>query len=133
MISLMFAPRIGRPSKNLGRRKIGCARRRANSFCVKISSDFARASCSQESQLISLSWQYALLLPFWVRQNSSPAQSIGTHWLRKSVARKFRRWRSRSALTASSVVGPSEPQFQELLLFSPSRFPSPFASLCFSL
>ena len=34
---------------------------------------------------------------------------------------------------AGSSVGPSAPQFQLRLSFDPSRFPSPFASLCLSL
>ena len=32
---------------------------------------------AQSSQLTSLSWQYALLLPRWVRRISSPIWSIG--------------------------------------------------------
>src|SRR6266513_3579687 len=103
------------------------------SFFVKVSSSFCSSLCSQESQFSSLSWQYVLLLPFWVRAHSSPASSIGTPWERKSVVKKFRRCRDRSALISGSSVGPSTPQFHELLWLSPSRFSSPFASLCFSL
>lgn len=36
-------------------------------------------------------------------------------------------------LTVQSSVAPSSPQFQLLLWASPSRLPSPFTSLCFSL
>ena len=40
------------------------------------------APCSDQStQLVRLSWHQALLLPFWVRRNSSPAQDHG-HALR---------------------------------------------------
>ena len=54
-------------------------------------------------------------------------------WDRKSVDRKLRFWRLRSAFTLRSSVGPSTPQFQGRLLLSPSRLSSPLASLCFSL
>ncbi len=50
-----------------------------------------------------------------------------------SVARKLRCWRARSSRTAGSRVAPSTPQFQDRLLLSPSRLPSPLASLCLSL
>src|SRR5262249_25041188 len=82
---------------------------------------------------IPLSWHHALLLPPCERPNSSPPSSIGTPWERSSVARKFRCCSARSASTASSSVGPSAPRFQERLSSVPSRFSSPFASLCFSL
>ena len=42
--------------------------------------------------------------------------SIGTPWERKSVVRKFRRCRSRKALISGSSVGPSAPQFHELII-----------------
>src|SRR5581483_5963170 len=82
---------------------------------------------------ISLSWHQALLLPPCERPHSSPPSSIGTPCERKSVARKLRCWRARNARTAGSSVGPSAPQFHERLSSLPSAFPSPFASLCFSL
>ena len=44
----------------------------------------------QSTQESSLSWQYALLLPFCVRPNSSPACSIGTPWEKNSVANRLR-------------------------------------------
>ncbi len=78
----------------------------------------------------SLSWQYALLLPFWVRPNSSPWLSIGTPCDSSSVAMKLRIWRARSSWTAGSSVGPSAPQFQDRLKLSPSWLSSPLASLC---
>src|SRR5258705_3189012 len=74
-----------------------------------------------------------LLLPCWVRAISSPWEIIGTPWDSSSVVRKLRCCRSRRVRTFSSVVSPSTPQFQERLKLSPSLFPSPFASLCFSL
>ena len=91
------------PVRKVARRKIGCARRRAISRRVKASSARARSSSSQSTQLISLSWQYALLLPLWVRAISSPASSIGTPCERRSVARKLRTCRSRSAFTVGVV------------------------------
>ena len=91
------------------------------------------ASRFQSIQLMSLSWQYALLFPRWVRPSSSPWLIIGTPCDSSSVVRKLRFCRSRSARTSALSVGPSTPQFQLRLLFSPSRFSSRFASLCFSL
>ncbi len=82
---------------------------------------------------IALSWHQALLFPFWVRRNSSPARSIGTPWLSKSVVIRFRACRRRSASTAGSVVSPSAPQFQEWLSSDPSRPSSPLARLCLAL
>ena len=68
-----------------------------------------------------------------MRPSSSPWLIIGTPCESSSVARKLRTCRSRRSLIAGSSVGPSTPQFQLRLLFSPSRFSSPFASLCFLL
>ena len=45
-----------------------------------------------------------------------PRSSIGTPWERKSVVRKFRRCRARSLLISGSSVGPSAPQFHELIV-----------------
>src|ERR671919_188843 len=81
----------------------------------------------------SLSWHHALLLPFCVRDSSSPPSSIGTPCESSSVAMKLRCWRQRSALTSGSSVSPSTPQFQERLSSVPSRLPSWLASLCFWL
>ena len=67
------------------------------------SSSRARSSSCQSNQLISLSWQYALLLPRCVRPSSSPPSSIGTPCERRSVVRKLRSCRSRSSLTAGIV------------------------------
>src|SRR5438067_8156408 len=92
--------------------------------------------CSSHSQCvheISLSWQYALLLPCCVRPHSSPPQSIGTPWDKNNVHRKLRCWRRRSFSTSSFFVGPSSSQFHERLWLSPSLLFSPLASLCFSL
>jgi len=60
----------------------------------------------QCSQLRSLSWQYALLLPYCVWLSSSPPRIIGTPCDRRRVARKLHFWRSRSARTSGSSVGP---------------------------
>src|SRR5437588_10736998 len=103
------------------------------SFLVNSNNSFCSSLCSHESQFSSLSWQWVLLFPFCVRAHSSPARSIGTPCERKSVAKKFRRCRARSSLIFGSSVGPSTPQFHELLLLSPSLFSSPLASLRFSL
>jgi hypothetical protein len=80
-----------------------------------------------------LSWHQTLLLPFWVRDSSSPPRIIGTPCDSSSVARKLRCWRQRSATISGSSVSPSTPQFHERLSSVPSRLPSPLASLCFSL
>ena len=42
-------------------------------------------------------------------------------------------WRFLRPFTAASSLGPSTPWFHERLSAWPSRLPSPFASLCFSL
>src|SRR5580704_11171447 len=133
IISFTSKPRILLTLKYFGRRKTGCSLRKRISFFVKSNRFFASSSQFQLNQLSSLSWQYVLLFPCCVRPNSSPALSIGTPCESIKVAMKFRRCRLRSRLTSGSSVGPSAPQFQELLLLSPSRFSSPFASLCLSL
>src|SRR5712691_6865053 len=91
------------------------------------------SACSQSNQEISLSWQYALLLPRCVRPISSPPQIIGTPIDSRSVVRKLRCCRERSALILGSSVGPSTPQFHERLSLAPSLLFSLFASLCLSL
>jgi hypothetical protein len=90
-----------------------------------------RSTSAQSSQLSSLSWQYALLLPSCVRRISSPIVIIGTPTARSSIANRFLTWRLRSDSIAGSSVGPSTPQFQLRFWSLPSRLPSPFASLCF--
>src|SRR3954463_9213473 len=100
---------------------------------VKNISSFCHSAWFQSNQESSLSWQYALLFPCWLRPNSSPPTRSGHPCDRKRVVRKFRSWRRRSLLIASSVVGPSTPQFHERLSLCPSWLFSPFASLCFSL
>src|ERR1700682_1664965 len=122
---------IGRPWKNLRRRKAGWSRRNAIIQRLK-----ARGGSSIEDQSThdsSLSWQYALLLPFCVLPSSSPPTSIGTPWAVKSVVRKLRCWRARHLSASGSSVSPSAPQFHDRLCDSPSAFCSPFASLCFAL
>src|SRR5690606_9659574 len=90
------------------------------------------SSHSQLNQLISLSWQYTLLFPIWVRPYSSPLQIIGTPWLKRRVAIKFLFCCSLNWLISGSSVGPSTPQFQLKLWLSPSLLSSLLASLCFS-
>src|SRR6476619_8563695 len=91
------------------------------------------STSDQSNQEISESWHQPLLLPPWVRPNSSPPSSIGTPCESSSVARKLRCWRSRSALTSASSVNPSTPQFHDRLSSVPSRLSSLLSSLCFSL
>src|SRR5690348_2965951 len=124
-------PRIGRPWNQRRRRKIACSRRNAMGQRVYASSFWS--IWDQSSQETSLSWQYALLLPFWDLPSSSPPRSIGTPWDRKRVVRKLRCWVARHVSTALLTLSPSAPQFQERLCDSPSALFSPFASLCFSL
>ena len=116
------------------RRRIGKAWRRK----VSLRTNAVRARPSSpisghSSQLISLSWQYALLLPRWVWPNSSPASIIGVPRDRIRVASMLRFCRSRSARIAGSSVGPSTPWLNERLFELPSRLSSPLASLCLSL
>src|SRR5690606_14985422 len=132
-ISLTSSPRIFRPWKNLLLWKMGLLFRISISFLVNSKKALCLSSHSQFNQLISLSWQYTLLLPNCVRPYSSPLVIMGTPWLRRRVAIKFRFCCSLSALISGSSVGPSTPQFQLLLWLSPSLLSSPFASLCFSL
>src|SRR6202167_944639 len=122
---------VSAPVRNRRRRKTGCDRRNATRSAVNDSRP--ESTADQSYQEISLSWQYALLLPPWVRPSSSPPSSIGTPCENISVAIKLRCWRARNALTPGSSVGPSAPQFHARLLLSPSRLPSPLASLCLSL
>ncbi len=102
-------------------------RRNASRWAVKsISFWSARA---QSIQVISLSWQYGLLLPPWLWPNSSPAASMGVPCANSVVASKARCRRRRRALTTGSEVGPSQPQFQLRLWPWPSRLFSPLAWL----
>src|SRR5689334_23143188 len=87
----------------------------------------------QSNQLVSLSWQYALLLPRWVRRTSSPIRIIGMPSENIVQVKKFLTCLFLRFSTAPSSVGPSTPQFQLQLSLEPSRLPSPFASLCFTL
>ena len=100
----------------------------------------------QSTQEIGSSWQYALLLPYWVRPNSSPPNSIGVPAETKSVVSRLRweRWRSPAIVVSCKMVKgvralgwvaeaarvPSTPWFHDLLSFEPSRLPSRFAILC---
>ena len=105
-----------------------CARRSATRPRVK-----RRRSASapaQSNQVSGLSCAYALLLPRWLRPDSSPIASIGVPRASNSVASRLRTSRARRASTAASVVAPSTPWFHEWLASVPSRLPSPLASLC---
>lgn len=62
------------PVRNRLRRRIGYRWRKVVSFCVNRIRELPFSSMCQFSQLISESWQYALLLPPCVRPNSSPAR-----------------------------------------------------------
>src|SRR5262247_548009 len=92
-----------------------------------------RDAASQSNQLVALSWQYALLLPCCVRPNSSPPRIIGVPDANSSVHAKFFISCRRSLSTHGSSVGPSTPQFHELLSLLPSPLFSWFFSLCFWL
>ncbi len=75
-----------------------------------------RPGASQSIHDVSLSWLYGLLLPCWVRANSSPATNIGTPWLSISRHMALRSWRRRSAITVSGTPSsPSQPQFHDRL------------------
>src|SRR5690606_3955305 len=100
---------------------------------VRVNSISSVSAFSQSIQDSSLSWQYTLLLPCWVRPSSSPWLIIGTPCDSSRVVRKLRCCPARNALTSGSSVGPSTPQFQDRLWLSPSLLSSPLASLCFSL
>ena len=64
-----------------------------------------RSTRVQSSQLSSLSWQYALLLPSCVRRTSSPIVTIGTPTARSSIASRFLTWRLRNDSIAGIVRG----------------------------
>src|SRR5580658_185416 len=119
---------VSAPVRNRRRRKTGCARR--NATRSEVNDIKSESTADQSNQEISLSWQYALLLPFWVRPSSSPPSSSGMPNDSSRVARMARDWRARRASTSGAGVGPSAPQFQERLSLVPSRLDSPLASLC---
>src|ERR1017187_4438337 len=119
------------PARKRRRRNTGCALRKPTRRLVKSSS--CASARDQSNQEISLSWQYALLLPCWVRPISSPPRSSGTPNDSIRVASIARDWRALSSRMAESAVGPSAPQFQDRLSLVPSLFASPLASLCLSL
>src|SRR5580658_11014637 len=78
----------------------------------------------QSSQLVSLFWQYALLLPDWERRTSSPIAIMGMPSDSIVTVRKFLTCRLRNAFMPGSVDGPSAPQFQLRLSLAPSRLSS---------
>src|SRR4051812_19799867 len=100
---------------------------------VKASRSSLASTSDQLNQEIGESWHQPLLLPPWVRPNSSPPSSIGVPWESSSVARKLRCWRQRRVSISGSSVGPSAPQFQDRLSSVPSRLSSLLASLCLEL
>ena len=63
----------------------------------------------QSSQLTSLSWQYALLLPRWVRRISSPIWSIGVPIDISRMTMKFLTWRRRSCSICRILGRPLDP------------------------
>src|SRR5690606_6292307 len=83
-----------------------------------------------EGRVRGVSWQYALLLPFWVRANSSPAVIIGTPDDSSRVPSRLRMALRRTARMCGSSVGPSTPWLNERFVSAPSRPSSPLASLC---
>src|SRR5690242_12063097 len=109
------------PVKKRPRRSTGNVSRSTINLGTKvISAPPSSLTSSQSSQLVSSFWQYALLLPLWVRPNSSPARIIGVPCESSSVASMLRFCRSRNCFSAFSSAGPSTPQFHELLFEVPS-------------
>src|ERR1700677_773751 len=119
------------PVRNRRRRNTGWDCRKFTR--VRVNSSSSVSTADQSSQEITLSWQYALLLPCWELPSSSPDSSSGTPNDRNSVVSMARDCLARSASTSGSVVSPSAPQFQERLSLVPSLLASPFASLCLPL
>src|SRR5579863_9006660 len=116
------------PVRNRRRRNTEWACRNASSRVVKASRSVSTAD--QSNQEVSLSWQYALLLPPWVRPSSSPPSSSGTPNDSSSVVSIARDCLARRACTSGSGVGPSAPHFHDRLSSEPSRLFSPLAWLC---
>jgi len=71
--SLISDPRIRRPWKKLRTPKNRMIAPELNQLLREPEKSFCSSLCSHESQLNSLSWQYALLFPFCERAHSSPA------------------------------------------------------------
>ncbi len=130
-MSLRRAPRPIWPRKKRWRWSTGWAARSAITRRVKAS--ISTSAFSQSSQDISLSWQYALLLPPWVWPISSPPSSIGQPWERSSGGEQVAPLPVAERDHPASSVSPSTPWFQERLSSVPSRLSSPFASLCLPL
>src|SRR5205807_1317573 len=95
------------------RRNTGCDRRKLTRLLVNSSRSVS--TFDQSSHEITLSWQYALLLPCWLFPSSSPLSSIGMPNDSSSVVSIALDCRARSVSTSGSVVSPSAPQFQERL------------------
>ena len=95
------------PRKNVRRRRAGWRCRSAI-----ISRDEAEevgvplAPASSRPSSIALSWHQALLLPCWVRRNSSPPRSIGTPCETSSVAIRLRACRRAERRTVGIVGRP---------------------------
>src|ERR1017187_9939318 len=121
------------PVKKVRRRSTGCAFRKAINILTNRRKPAFRSRWDQSIQLRALSWHHALLLPCWVRRNSSPPRIIGTPCDTMRVVSRLRACRLLIAFTVGSFVEPSAPQFQLQLASLPSRFPSPLASLCLLL
>ena len=114
-------------------RSAGFSRRSLSSFCETRHRSHCHSSRSHCSQLSSSSMQYALLLPFWLRPNSSPALIIGIPADSSSVPSRFRMALRREVTMSGRAVGPSTPWLKEWLSSVPSRLFSPLARLCFWL
>ena len=86
-----FKPRsFIEPLKNWSRLRTGCIFRKQIMLLQKRSRSECLFTKVQSNQLISLSWQYALLLPFCVRNISSPATNMGTPRESSRIAMKLR-------------------------------------------
>src|SRR5690348_3105260 len=101
------------------------------SFCVNARSSLS--AFTQSSHDISLSWQYALLLPLCVLLISSPETSIGTPCDNMSVLRNFFFCFLRGKIFSVLSLGPPPPQSHGRFCLSPSLLFSPSATLFFSL
>ena len=133
-MSFASESRTARPRKYVRRRNSGCVLRSAITRRANVEQARPRRRGPSDIHEISLSWQYALLLPRCVRPISSPPASIGTpcekQERRQEVAHLAQR-AARGSRGRRSDLRRRSSSFG--CVASPSRLSSPLASLCFSL